>query len=173
MTDSFIHNLISLTGKSNKDKDLLDFFIKNSFIESENDINLPMYDEDGDLLDEYNFYINKYSYGLSFIFTDESFFLNQSDKPIMGDKLYLTTIFFYNDEVEGFTKYTNELPYKIKLSMDKSELEKQLGKPLFTKNDNDGVVRSQKWKITGSLFTLYASYKNNGDVRYISLSLPY
>ena len=173
MTDSFIHHLISLIGKSNTNKELLDFFIKNSFIESTNDINLPIYDEDGELLDEYDFYINKYSDGLSFIFTDESFFLNQSDKPIIGDQIYLTTIFFYNDEVEGFAQYTNELPYKIKLSMNKSELEKLLGKPLFTKNDDDGVVRSQKWKITGSRFELYTSYKHNGDIRYISLSLPY
>lgn len=39
---------------------------------------------------EYNFYLSKYNQGLSFIFTDESFYLNQSDKHIIGENIYLT-----------------------------------------------------------------------------------
>ncbi|WP_287912451.1 hypothetical protein [Acinetobacter sp.] len=79
MTNSFIDHLISLLGKPNVDEKLINFFVENLFVKSKEDINSPLYDEDGDLLDEYNFYISKYEEGLSFIFTDESFYLNQED----------------------------------------------------------------------------------------------
>ena len=87
MTNKFIDHLISLLGKSNIDEKLVDFFVKNQFVKSQEEIKLPIYDEDGDLLDEYNFYISKYDEGLGFIFTDESFYLNQEDKPITGEKI--------------------------------------------------------------------------------------
>ena len=172
MTNKFIDHLISLLGKSNIDEKLVDFFVKNQFVKSQEEIKLPIYDEDGDLLDEYNFYISKYDEGLGFIFTDESFYLNQEDKPITGEKIYLTTIFFYNDGVEGFSQYKQELPFNLKFSMNKAEIENILGVPLFIKND-DGVVRSQKWKIEDIPLTIYISYNNIGEIRYISLSIPY
>jgi len=62
---------------------------------------------------EYNFYLSKYNQGLSFIFTDESFYLNQSDKHIIGENIYLTTIFFYNEGVEGFSQYKRGLHFEI------------------------------------------------------------
>lgn len=173
MTDKFIDHLMSLMGKSNEDEILINFFIQNSFVESKNDIVLPIYDEDGELLDEYDVYINKYDEGLSFIFTDEAFYLNKSDKPITGEKIYLTTIFFYNDGVEGFSKYNKNLPFNITFSMNRNELANILGEPIFTKTDDDGVVRSQKWQIKNMPFTLYASYTNTGEIRYVSLSIPY
>ncbi|WP_180131667.1 hypothetical protein, partial [Acinetobacter sp. YH12057] len=70
MTNKFIDHLISLLGKSNFDEKLVDFFVKNQFVKSQEEIKLPIYDEDGDLLDEYNFYISKYDEGLGFIFTN-------------------------------------------------------------------------------------------------------
>lgn len=172
MTNKFVDHLISLLGKSNTDEKLVEFFIENLFVKSKEEIKLPIYDEDGDLLDEYNFYISKYDDGLGFIFTDESFYFNQEDKPITGEKIYLTTIFFYNDGVEGFSQYKQGLPFNLKLSMNRAEIENILGVPLFTKDD-DGVVRSQKWKIKGVPFTIYVSYTNRGEIRYISLSIPY
>lgn len=173
MTNRFIDHLISLLGKPNTDETLIEFFVENLFVKSKENIKLPLYDEDGDLLDEYNFYINKYEEGLSFIFTDESFYLNQEDKPITGEKIFLTTIFFYNEGIEGFSKYNNGLPFNFDFLMKKNELENILGTPLFTKDDDEGVVRSQKWKIKDIPFTIYVSYTNKGEIRYISLSIPY
>lgn len=173
MTNSFIDHLISLLGKPNADEKLINFFVENLFVKSKEDINLPLYDEDGDLLDEYNFYISRYEEGLSFIFTDESFYLNQEDKPITGEKIYLTTIFFYNDGIEGFSQYNKGLPFNFDFSMKKNELENILGTPFFTKDDDEGGVRSQKWKIKDIPFTIYVSYTNKGEIRYISLSIPY
>ncbi|WP_154101144.1 hypothetical protein, partial [Acinetobacter baumannii] len=65
MTDSFLDHLIALLGQSNKDKILIDFFVSNNFINSANDLNLPIYGADGELLDEYNLYISRYKEGLS------------------------------------------------------------------------------------------------------------
>lgn len=173
MTNSFIDHLLSLLGKPNTDEKLIDFFVENHFVKNKEDIKLPLYDEDGDLLDEYNFYISKHEEGLSFIFTDESFYLNQEDKPITGEKIYLTTIFFYNDGVEGFSQYKNGLPFNLDFLMKKDELENTLGSPFFTKDDDEGIVRSQKWKIKDIPFTIFVSYNNKGEIRYISLSIPY
>lgn len=160
-------------GKLNADENLIAFFVENHFVKGKEDIKLPIYDDAGDLLDEYDFYISKYDEGLSFIFTDETFFLNQSDKPIIGEKLYLTTIFFYNDGVEGFCEYNKGLPLNISFSMDRNKLENILGTPIFTKKDDENIVKSQKWKINDMPYTIYASYNNMGEIRYISLSIPY
>lgn len=173
MTNNFFDNLIALLGLSNKDKNLIDFFISNDLISSTKDLTLPIYDENGELLDEYNLYINKYSEGLSFIFTDEAFFLNHPDQPISGETLYFSTIFFYNEKVEGFSQYNNTLPFNLNFSMKINELEEILGIPIFTKDDGNGIVRSQKWAIKDKPYTLYASYTNTGKIRYISLTIPY
>jgi len=173
MTSNFLNHLLSLLGKSNKDESLIDFFKSYDFIKSRDDLKLPIYDEDGELLDEYNFYLSKYNQGLSFIFTDESFYLNQSDKPITGENIYLTTIFFYNEGVEGFSQYKRGLPFEINFLMKQNQLEKNLGEPLFTKSDENLIVRSQKWQIKEYPFTLYVSYTNQGVIRYVSLSIPY
>ena len=155
--------MITLFGKSNKDESSIDFFISHDFIQNRDDLKLPIYDEDGELLDEYNFYLSKYNLGIGFIFTDESFYLNQSDKPITGEKIYLTIIFFYNEGVEGFSQYKSVLPFGIDFLMDQNQLEKILGEPLFTKSDENSIVRSQKWELKGYPFTLYVSYTSRGD----------
>ncbi|MEF3812748.1 hypothetical protein [Acinetobacter baumannii] len=173
MTDSFLDHLIALLGQSNKDKILIDFFVSNNFINSANDLNLPIYGEDGELLDEYNLYISRYKEGLSFIFTDETFFLNYLDKPISGENLYLSTIFFYNEWVEGFSQYENSFPFNLDFSMKNNELEEILGIPIFTKDDDNRIIRSQKWAFKDKPYTLYASSTNTGKIRYISLTLPY
>lgn len=173
MMNNFFDNLVVLLGRSNKDKNLIDFFISNNFINSINDLTLPIYDEDGELLDEYNLYINKYNEGLSFIFTDEAFFFNDSNKPISGETLYFSTVFFYNERVEGFSQYNNILPFNLDFSMKTNDLEEMLGIPTFTKDDENGVVRSQKWTFKDKPYTLYVSYTNTGKIRYISLTIPY
>ncbi|WP_287912447.1 hypothetical protein [Acinetobacter sp.] len=57
--------------------------------------------------------------------------------------------------------------------MKKDELENTLGSPFFTKDDDEGIVRSQKWKIEDIPFTIFVSYNNKGEIRDISLSIPY
>lgn len=71
---TFINDLSNLLGRSNQDGHLINFFIEHGFIKEEKDIKLPLYDEDGEWLDEHDLYIEHHSKGLSFIFTDESFF---------------------------------------------------------------------------------------------------
>lgn len=173
MINNFSDYFISLLGKPNTDENLIAFFVENNLVKSKKDIRLPIYDDSGDLLDEYNFYISKYNEGLSFIFTDETFYLNQSDKPISGEKLYLTTIFFYNDGAEGFSKYSKGLPLNLSFFMDRNKLESIFGTPIFTKKDDGDIIRSQKWEIEDMPYTLYVSYNNVGEIRYISLNISY
>lgn len=165
MTNNFIDNLMSLLGKPNSDIDLISFFISCGFVENENALRIKDYDE-------YNLYIDVYNKGLSFIFTDEAFFLNQSEKPILGKITYLSTIFLYNEGVDDFSGYKNGLPFNIDFSMKKNELRKIFGEPFFTKIDDAGVVRSQKWNIVDKPYTFYVAYTYTGDIRYISLTIP-
>ncbi|MEB5477532.1 hypothetical protein [Acinetobacter pollinis] len=78
------------------------FFVKNNFIKDEKDIKLSLYDEEW--LDEHDLYIDNHSKGLNFIFTDEAFLLENINKPLLREILYLSTIFFYNEGVESFSK---------------------------------------------------------------------
>ncbi|WEV49331.1 hypothetical protein OZX61_02250 [Acinetobacter sp. ESL0695] len=168
----FIDDLSGFLGKSNQDNNLINFFVKNNFIKDEKDIKLSLYDEDGDWLDEHDLYIKNESKGLSFIFTDEAFFLENINKPLLGEILYLSTIFFYNEGVECFSKYNLGLPFDLNFSMKIHDLIDIFGNPIFCGKSDEDILLSQKWSFKHLPYTLFVSYSFSGDIRYIALSIP-
>ncbi|WEV50132.1 hypothetical protein OZX61_12405 (plasmid) [Acinetobacter sp. ESL0695] len=84
----------------------------------------------------------------------------------------MSTVFFYNDGVEGFSKYSLKLPFGINFSMTSNDLLETLGNPIFYRKNEEGVLVSQKWSFENIAYTLFVSYSISGYIRYISLSIP-
>ena len=168
----FIDNLSSFLGLSNQDEDLIKFFTENNFIKRNNDLQLCLYDEDGEWLDEHDLYIENHSKGLCFIFTDEAFFLENINKPLLGEVLYLSTIFFFNDGVDGYSKYNLGLPFSLEFSMKSDDLLKIFGNPIFYRKNEDGILVGQKWSFENVPYTLFVDYDVSGHIKHISLSIP-
>lgn len=171
--ENFIDDLSGFLGKSNKNDSLIKFFIKNNFIKESNDIQLSLYDEDGEWLDEHDLYIEHHSKGLSFIFTDESFFLENINKPILGDILYLSTVFFHNEAVDDFSKYNLGLPFGIQFSMSPNDLISLLGDPIIIRNYDNGNILTQRWRIINQQYDLFVSYNSLAEIELIGLTIPH
>ncbi|MEB5477533.1 hypothetical protein [Acinetobacter pollinis] len=170
---NFIDDLSVFLGKSNQDVNLINFFVKNNFIKDEKDIKLSLYDEDGEWLDEHDLYIENHSKGLSFIFTDEAFFLENSNKPLLGEILYLSTIFFYNEGVDDFSKYDLGLPFNLHFSMKSEDLVSLLGEPMLIRSYDNGNLLTQRWNVVNEQYDFFVSYSSVAEIELMGLTVPH
>ena len=113
--------LLEFLGTSNHDKKLIDFLLSNQLI-TEPSIYIPLLDEDNEPLDEDTLYIANEEKGICLLFRDEASCLDHlSDTPMLGKNLFFYTIFFYNQNVEGFNRYRKPLPQGLDFNMSKAE----------------------------------------------------
>src|SRR5690606_1138209 len=114
--------LLELLGTSNHDKELIDFLLSNQLI-TEPNLYIPLLDEDNEPLDEDTLYIANEEKCICLLFRDEASCLDHiSYTAMLGKNLFFQTIFFYNQNVEGFNKYRKLLPKGLNFDMSKAEI---------------------------------------------------
>lgn len=166
MLNDFSNKILPFLGRSNKDKSFINFLCDEKIINN-GIINLPLYDEDGEPLDEDSLYIEKKDDGICLILKDESSFLKKMDQPILGEKLFFSAIFFYNDGVEGYNKFDKILPLNLSFDMSRNEILILLGDPIESKYNKEEILISDKWFIPQFGYSIYTSYSiKNNCIRY-------
>lgn len=157
--------LLEFLGTSNHDKELICFLLNNQLI-TEPNLYIPLLDEDKEPLDEDTLYIANEEKGICLLFRDEASCLDHlSDTAMLGKNLFFQTIFFYNQNVEGFNKYRELLPKGLNFDMSKVEIHDLLGSP----DDVRESLYSEKWCNLDCGYSIYIKYSAHHDgIRYIS-----
>jgi len=125
-----------------------------------------------ELLDgDYRTYIERPYSGVSFIFTDEAFFLGQAERAIGQGTLYFTGIFFYSDGYDGYSGYANQLPFGLRFSDAPSDAEEKLGPAEWERRDTNGALRARRWVLPDGR-RLHLTFEDESAISIICFSVP-
>lgn len=156
--------LLEFLGTSNHDKELIHFLLNNQLI-TEKNLYISLLDKDNEPLDEDTLYLANEAKGICLLFRDEASYLDLNEMPILGQNLFFQTVFFYNQNVEGFNRYRKSLPQGLDFDMSKVEIHNLLGRP----DDVRERLYSEKWYNLDYGYSIYIKYSAYHDViRYIS-----
>ncbi len=94
---------------------------------------------------EYRGYIEKPKDGFAVVLTDEAVFLGKGKSTIGGGVPYVSGLFFYAEGKDGYSQYSEELPYGLDFSQDRDSIVAKLGPPSWERKREDGSVVADRW----------------------------
>lgn len=94
---------------------------------------------------EYRAYIERPSEGYSLVFTDEAIFLGKENQAIGNGELYLSGVFLYAKDKDGYSQFNQALPMSLSFSAKKADLHEKLGMPSWDRKRIDGSVAAERW----------------------------
>lgn len=142
--------VLELLGMPIINKELLNSF-SNFGINLLHELNLP----DG----EYRAYIERHNKGISFIFTDESMYLNFDEQSIGEGTLYFSGIFLYADGEDGYREFKGNMPMVLSFIKTRDEIVKYIGESSWKRKRQDGSIAADRWDNIEQLkFKIHITY---------------
>lgn len=149
-------SLVNLLGKTSKDKETVSLF---------NELSISSEPKLGDGDTDVN--VEAKDHGLYLVFTDQAFFLKETDKTIGNGPLLLTNVSVYFDPPDDYEVFKGVLPFGLSAKDSQENVRQKLGKADFQDADLD----LDRWTINGHW--VYVKYSSDlQSLADMSIQLP-
>jgi hypothetical protein len=122
--------------------------------------------EEGD----YRTYVERPEHGYCLTFTDEAMFIGLDEQAIGAGSLYLSGIFFYSEDYDGYKQFKGELPNNVFFNDSTGDLQSKLGVVEWNRYGDNGALISERWDY--KQFKFHVTYISEGTIGAIAISQP-
>ena len=99
-------------------------------------------------------------------------FLGKKEQPIGQGTLYWTGIFLYSEGEDGYSEFSETMPFGINFEIDREQLISMIGTPSWSRRRPDGSIAADRWDELAA-FRIHVTYsKATLKPTIISLDIP-